>query len=234
MVLEYLPYAHLCRALRVSKVWNQACRNPSLWMHLKFVRYWRSQGQRPFRPGVLNDIISKRAQNLARSLTITGMKEFAIDAAKLRSVLLALPRLESLSLSGSDRIQWQWRWVVAESLKDPFLCFSDTFRAICECAPRSLKVLRLDNFIYAPPQQSPWLETSTIDRISESLVEMSLTNLGHIIPGAPVYDVVCATLESTVWPKLEKLILKSGSLPNHDSCLNINIVSFACYVFLHL
>ncbi|ROV98631.1 hypothetical protein VSDG_04241 [Cytospora chrysosperma] len=36
MVLQYLSQAELCRCMRVTKLWNQACRNPVLWRDLEF------------------------------------------------------------------------------------------------------------------------------------------------------------------------------------------------------
>lgn len=230
MVLEYLSYADLCRALRVSKAWNEACRNPGLWMHLEFVKRWRANKQRPFRPGVLNDIISNRAQNLVKSLTITGMKEFAVDATKLRSILRALPRLESLSLYGSNRIPWSKRKFPADTQNDEFLSFSNTFNAICEDAPRGLKVLRLDTFAYTDPQQPHRLSTSTIDHISESLVEMTLANIGQI----PSQKIQRDILGSRVWPKLEKLTVKSDASWLYLSFPDICLVSFPCFIFLHI
>lgn len=232
MVLENLPYTDLCRALGVSKAWSAACRNPRLWMHLEFVRCWRSRKPRPFRPGVLNDIISNRSQNLARSLTIAGMQEFAMDATQLGSILRALPRLESLSLSGSTRIQWPKGRLTPEVM-DRLLSFSDIFTAICEAAPRSLKAIHLDTLAFVAPQKPTWLGTSAFSRIAWSLEEMSLTNLCQKNYGIQPCNVARLTLESIVWPKLEKLTMKAGPKCGQFDRPETRLVSFPCHVFLH-
>lgn len=227
MILKYLPFSDLCRALAVSRTWNRACRNASLWTHLEFVKYWSStkrglQSRRPFRPGVLNDIISKRSQSLAKSLTINGTYDFGIKDTLLRSILRALPRLESLSLSGAERIRspFDYHSLLVDRASASFDRFMNV---ICEEAPAGLKVLRLDFLIFEqhPPGEDAW--PRKIGRFSESLVELTLTDLVDG-GGFPIRHVIHSTLSSTSWPKLEKLTIDTQE-SLHDFA-ELPVVSF--------
>ncbi|ROV92742.1 hypothetical protein VMCG_09031 [Cytospora schulzeri] len=112
MVLRHLSQAELCRCMRVTKHWDHASRNPSLWKDLKFVKHWSAPKPRPLRPGVLNDIIINRASKLAKSLVIHGMEDFGIDDTKLRPMappvfdffrlVTAMPALKDVSIVGCD------------------------------------------------------------------------------------------------------------------------------------
>lgn len=214
MVLGYLPYADLCRAMRVSKAWNFACRNNGLWAHLEFVKHWPSLRERPFRRGVLNDIISKRSQNLAKSLTITSLTDFGIDAAKLRAILKALPQLESLSLSVCSKES------AANKGSSSSLSPDNVLTAISEGAPSTLKILHIRN-LYKPDNLS-FLD-SPIARLAGSLEELSLEELDN-------WPWLMYILGSKVWPKLERLTIK-GSDKSGLSCVPINIVSILCSPF---
>lgn len=227
MILQYLPFSDLCRALAVSKTWNRACRNASLWTHLEFVKYWTStkrglQSRRPFRPGVLNDIISKRSQNLAKSLTINGTYDFGIKDTLLRSILRALPRLESLSLSGAERVRspFDYHSLFVDRASASFDRFMNV---ICEEAPAGLEVLRLDFLVFEqhPPGEDAW--PRKIGRFSESLVELTLTDLVDS-GGFPLRYVIHSTLSSTSWPKLEKLTIDTEE--SSRGFAHLPIVSF--------
>lgn len=198
MVLQQLSLHDLCGAMSVSKAWNHACRNKGLWRHLQFVRRWHSMQARKFPPGVLNDIVSKRSQNLATSLTVNGLRDFSLDHTKLRSILKALPKLQVLSLCGFDTRTSLWRPDLCRTKTFPF---KTTFEVVLTEAPASLEVLRLGAFHHGEPDMSD-LVLPTI-RFAKNLRELSFVNLS-----VPVLAI--NVLQAVAWPKLEKLTIKGN------------------------
>lgn len=196
--------------MRVSRAWNYACRNRGLWADLKFVKCWRDIDAHPFRPGVLNDIISKRSQNLATSLTITSMTDFNLDDRQLNTILRALPQLNRLSIQVcSERdIVYSIRY---SSLANP----DRLLAAINEGASSTLEVLQLRN-LHKPEDLTN--SGSLFSRVSEYLKELSLVDL----TGSPMFTKILGTTE---WPKLEKLTITGAQIPVR-SYPDIDIVSF--------
>ncbi|KAF3761074.1 hypothetical protein M406DRAFT_73518 [Cryphonectria parasitica EP155] len=141
MVLRKLSYKDLCTAMLVSKVWNHACRNRGLWRHLEFVKGWKSIEVRKH-PGIMNEVICRRSQNLATSLLIKSMRDFGINHVKLRAILRALPHLKSLSLHGFDTRSALYRPDLYQ--KAPAL--RATIDAILNDAPATLETLNLEDF----------------------------------------------------------------------------------------
>lgn len=222
MILQYLPSRDLCRVLAVSKKWNMTCRTAALWMHLDFEKHWgQTKGRslrdpRPFRPGVLNDIICGRSQNLAKSLTINGSYDFGINDTTFRSMLRALPRLESLSLSGAKLTRKQREHDAHPMLLGHLqaLSLDRVMNIIFDEAPAGLKALRLDYLLHLRPQPGH-LFSRTTGRISESLEELTLTDLlDHT--NSVSDNMMSYIFKDTTWPRLTKLTidtLSSARLP---------------------
>ena len=191
MILGNLVKPDLCRSMRVSKTWKRACLDPSLWRHLKLVRSFGAP-RRPLRKGVLNNIVSTRAQGKAKSLTLWGVDSLGIDLTNLKATLKVLNQLESLSLKGvsgieDDRVDWQ-----AVPLGETWstMVFME--------APPCLKTLHIAGF---RPTNTPvnWPLPSRLP-MTQSLEELCLSHVTN-------FSVAPQLLCSTVWPKLRKLTM---------------------------
>lgn len=177
MILGKLHYPDLCRAMSVSKDWKGACLDPTLWRHLKFVKHWSGVSCRPFRKHVFNDIICKRAQGGAKSLTVWDINDFGIRLPVLKAALRVLDRLEFLSLKGL-RIDEGCPWT----------------KVLFEEAAPSLKTLHVDFKIHS---LGKWPLPSAIP-MAQSLEEFSVSSMVYL-------DFLTEMLCSTVWPMLRKL-----------------------------
>lgn len=194
MVLEHLSQAELCRCMSVTKSWNRASRNPTLWRDLKIVRYWSSLTPRPLRPGVLNEIISNRASKLAKSLAIHGMGDFGIDDTKLSSILRALPQLQTLSLKCTNSGSFS-RTSIPECKRVLYV--------LLQAAPPNLKTLHVGDFYeynlnpercgWEFPPETPLVQTLQELTISDLPFPMDLVGYHQIVP--------------PIWLKLEKLMV---------------------------
>lgn len=195
MILGHLSNTQLCRSMRVSKAWNHACRNKSLWKDLRFMKYWSASKPRPFRRGVLNDIISNRASNLATSLTISGMGDFGVDAIKLGLILKALPKLEFLSLKSSGS---------GADAKAPTL--KEALHALLQNAPPSLTSLHFGPFVESVG--SGWTFPPAA-QLAQTLRELVIFE-----PYVPVALLgPSGLIASEVWPRLEKFSVSGDKYP---------------------
>lgn len=194
MVLQYLSQAELCRCMRVTKLWNQACRNPVLWRDLKFVKNWSKPTPRLLRSGVLNDIISNRASKLAKSLAIHGMGDFGIDDTKLSSILRALPQLHSLSLKGDE--------LGSLSTTSTPACKSVLY-VLLRAAPPKLKTLRIGAFYEdSNDRENHGWEFPLESSLLQTLRELTIFDLPF-----PMDLVGYRQGTPPVWLKLEKLMV---------------------------
>ncbi|KAL1877896.1 hypothetical protein Daus18300_002249 [Diaporthe australafricana] len=183
MILGSLHYPDLCRAMRVSKDWKEACLDPSLWRHLRLVKYWPGVSSRPLRRHVFNDIICKRAQGKAKSLIVWKVNDFGIEMPILTAALRVLSGLEFLSLRGLEM-----RGVHAWS------------KVLFETAPLSLKALHVHFAGFGMSrdwQRYDWPLPSAIPA-AQSLEELIIS---HVSDDIFVTKMLC----STTWPKLRKL-----------------------------
>ncbi|KAI3396568.1 hypothetical protein diail_12017 [Diaporthe ilicicola] len=193
MVLGHLDMSELCDAMEVSKNWKQACLDPALWTHLRFVRPLSRASHRPLHRHVFNNIISKRAQFNVKSLTLSGVLNFNIDLATFGATLKNLNRLESLALICAHRRQHEV----------PFLPWSLSLFA--KAAP-GLKTLHLERFATDDWGSSvglyeAWPQVTDPIPMAQSLEELSLRDM--------VLDLIIPMMASTVWPKLRKLRISS-------------------------
>lgn len=202
-VLKLLSFKDLCRCMRVSRAWNYASRNAGLWRHLEFVKLWPTSRVRPFRKDVLNDIISRRSKNLAHSLTISGLRDFAIDETRLCSILRGLPHLECLTIHEVAPHMFGGRRQVADFAEET-LDFRRVLHMLCRDAPKCLRTLHMDYF-EGSKNVPPSIDLPSTVSFAASLQELRLGNMRHIGLG-----YVIRTMRSTQWPNLEKLHLGSA------------------------
>lgn len=189
--------------MRVSKTWNCASRNKSLWRHLEFVKRWPTSRIRPFSKGVLNDIISRRSGNQAQSLIISGLKDFAIDVTKLSSLLKGLPRLQSLSLHEVARSALGELKPTTLSLEDQPSFLLNLFEFLCRDAPTGLKTLHLEYFPHPGSFGTFERNTDGNGNLAASLRELKLNDLR--CPGPLLH-----MMEGMQWPNLEKLYVRES------------------------
>ncbi|KUI58439.1 F-box/LRR-repeat protein 5 [Cytospora mali] len=200
MVLKNLSHVDICRCMRVNKAWNRVSRNSSLWKDLKFVRYWRGITPRPLRPGVLDDIISKRASNRAKTLSICGMRDFGIDIVKIGSILKALPQLESFKVTGSD----------SPSINRG-QSFKDVLQALFREVPPSLQILHLGSFLDGNSAGWSFRRDAPLPC---NLQELVISNLS-----SPLRFLVPDVMIPGAWPKLEKLMISGYGRSSIDVLL---------------
>lgn len=223
MILKHLSRRDLCRSMRVSKAWNRAALNASLWRHLEFIKLWSTNRIRPFPKGVLNDIISRRSRNLAQSLVISGLREFAIDETRLSSILKGLPHLQVLSLHDTaPNTLFQKHLVTNADAKQQCLSFQSWFSMLCRDAAKDLKALHLEGFIAMGKQEIRearhlMIRMPATINFAASLRELTL---------AALHDpdlVLCMMTRSTQWPRLEKLHI--------SNCRHSGIIDLVCTPF---
>lgn len=207
--------------MRVSKAWNKVSYDAALWKHLKFVKRWSSQTTRPFRPGVLNDIITNRARNNARSLAISGMKDFEIDGVVLRGLLRVLPRLESLSLRG---------WHASSPVDAPEIRLTSVLCAVLRNASPKLKTLHLENFssVYHWDGTDPVLEDRPFQEpvMVQGLQELVISGVSRNSPLLPGPDLLAGgnLYNLAPWQRLEKLMIRGNQEYPFDG-VSISFVS---------
>lgn len=207
MILKELSYRDLCRSMRVSKAWNRATLNASLWRQLEFIKLWPGNHRiRPFPNGVLNDIICRRSRNLAQSLVIEGLREFAINATRLSSILKGLPNLQVLSLY--QNALFQTNILNGVDAKQQSLSFQDWFSMLCRDAAKGLQALHLENFNLMGNRTMRIARNVMVDipatvNFATSLRELTLVDLHD--PDL----VLCMLMGSAQLPKLEKLHIRS-------------------------
>lgn len=217
-ILQHLSLLELCRCMRVSKSWNHASRNPTLWRHLEFIKRWPAPRSRPLPKGVLNDIISQRSQNLAQSLHFSGLFEFGISKSKLSSLLQGLPHLQMLSLHQIDP-PMRGRYI-SRFLSDDHR-FADFFQIICRDAPKGLRRLQLADF--------DWMDGCLhgAGAIPETInFATSLRELDLVDVEAPA--IILHLMRSTQWPSLKKLhIVNTG----RGTCQEVASLDLVCFLF---
>lgn len=197
-ILKYLSYRDLCRCMRVSKAWEYATFNASLWRHLEFIKLGPSPQIRPFPKGTLNDIISRRSRNLAQSLVISGLLNFAIGTGTLSSILKGLPHLQSLSLR--DLAPHTAKPRISQAHESSY-SFPSVVSVVCRDAHTSLKCLHIEKMYGRVPHINSYRNVmpSAIN-FASSLRELKLVNFefpSALLSGAP----------SLHWPNLETLCI---------------------------
>lgn len=193
MVLGYLPVTKLGAIMSVSRLWNEACREPRLWKDLRFIRHWSSGEPRPFPRGALSTII-KYAENSVTSLHITGLKDFSLSGPMLRQMLRALPQLQSLALGitnpryPSPRLTFDYE----------LLTWHDVWNILLDVAPSTLTALSLSTFALTDAAQQALQPVSGIPEFAQNLEQLTLVG---------VADRDIHPWTAFAWPKLTKLSL---------------------------
>ncbi|ROW13389.1 hypothetical protein VPNG_05433 [Cytospora leucostoma] len=219
-IFKNLSHTDVCRCMRVSKAWNEVSRHVDLWKDLKFVKRWASQTTRPFRPGILNDIITRRARNNSTSLAISGMKDFDIDGVKLRTILRVLPRLESLSLRG---------WHASSPADSPEIRLNAVLCAVLRNASPGLKKLHLGNLLSV--EHSDGIDPVFRDWSSEPVMVQGLQELtisgvessSSLLPGSNFLGRV-NLYNIAPWQRLEKLMIQGTAYFLDGASINLSLL----------
>ncbi|KAK7737908.1 hypothetical protein SLS53_006286 [Cytospora paraplurivora] len=220
-ILKHLSHTDVCRCMRVSKAWNKVSQDAALWRDLQFVKRWSSQTSRPFRPGILNDIITNRARNEAKSLAISGMKDFEIDGVKLRSLLRVLPQLDSLSLRG---------WHASSPADSPEIRLNAVLCAVLQNASPRLKTLHLEHLSSVEhwdgidPVFRDWFSESVRVQGLQELIISGVSCSSSLLPG-PEFRGRVNLYNLAPWRRLEKLMIRGSQDHRWDgACINFPLL----------